>query len=110
MTPAEKVSALLDEERASIREGRLEGLADLSERKAALFSDLARSGCDAETLASLRHKADHNRTLLEAARRGLGAALTQIGAAKAAANPRTYGPKGERDTLGPQGNRFEKRC
>ncbi len=110
MTIADEIAALLEAERRAIRNGVLSDLASFGDRKEQLFKRLAASKSDEGTLASLKRQAERNSALLEATQRGLGAALTQIGMAQAAATPQTYGPEGERDALGPNTHRIEKRC
>ena len=109
-TTSDSVSELLSRERSAICDGQYSILPDLIEEKARLFVQLANEKCDEETLNSLKAMADHNGALLEAAMRGFGAALGQIGAARSAASPQTYGPRGERDRLGPGAKQTEKRC
>ncbi len=110
MTTSEAIADLLARERSAIREGRYDVLPNMIDEKAQLFIKLAGETCDEKTLTKLKGMADHNRTLLEAAQRGFGAALRQIGTARSAASPQTYGPKGERDRLGPGTKQVEKRC
>ncbi len=109
MTSAAQVAELLERERTAIRRGDYVALASLVEEKASLFAAFERESKDDQALTSLKQMAEYNNALLEAARRGFGAALTQIGEARAAASPQTYGPKGERDRLGPGARQVEKR-
>ena len=106
---SDAVKEFLTRERSAIRNGDYSSLPDMIEEKARLFVRLSEEQCDEKTLASLKEMAEHNGALLEAAQRGLGAALGQIGAARSAASPQTYGPKGERDRLGPGAKKVEKR-
>ena len=96
--------------RAAIKRADFPALVTFAERKIALFERLEQGDGDAGTLTRLKDCAERNSALLEAAQRGLGAALTQIGTARAAATPQTYGPEGQRDALGPGARRIEKRC
>ncbi|MEM9970064.1 MAG: hypothetical protein AAF762_03045 [Pseudomonadota bacterium] len=110
MIDMERIRRLLQDERAALRAGEVEALGRVADEKAALLAAVSTEEADPDTLAELRDLVERNQSLLDAARRGLGAALTQIGAAKAATVPQTYGPNGERDSLGPAAKRFEKRC
>ncbi|MGR3712002.1 MAG: flagellar biosynthesis protein FlgN [Shimia sp.] len=67
-TLIDSLDALLDEERALLKAGEMHKLANLLERKEALFEKVQDLGVSKHTeVATLRSKAERNQTLLQAA-------------------------------------------
>jgi flagellar biosynthesis/type III secretory pathway chaperone len=101
-TLAVRLRALLDDERAALRDGALERLGDILAAKESLAEELAQSGLGgAEGEAeALRDAARRNAELLEAARAGLRAAMERMAErARLARSHDTYDAAGNRRAL-----------
>ena len=106
----DRLDRLLDEERALVRAGRLEDLADLLARKEALVDRLADRAALGPTRQALRDKIARNQRLLEGALAGLGDVarrLDQVREARSALE--TYGSDGRRAPVGAPGSRRMER-
>lgn len=89
---------VLREEQELLLSGNLEALEGLVDRKAELARKLAEQRPDLNEGAfrDLARKADHNEALLDAARRGLQAAIQQIRQSAGTSEQSTYSKTGER--------------
>lgn len=92
---------VLEEERHLLINGRINAIQQLVERKAKLSDCLARErpAAPAEVYRRLGCKAERNKALLEAAQRGLQAAITQLRQTASAADQTTYSRTGDRLSL-----------
>lgn len=100
MPVADDLEDLLQRERELIRAGRLEDLARLSAHKIALAQRLvAAPAGDAARIARLRRLGAENSELLDAAARGLRAALRQIGEARKLGEQNVYARDGRRTRI-----------
>ena len=92
---------VLREEQELLLAGKLDALEGLVDRKAKLAQRLAEQRPDLEegVYRVLAKKADHNEALLDAARRGLQAAIQQIRQTAGAKEQSTYSKTGERRPL-----------
>ena len=101
MSLVTEMEKILAEERRLLRAGDFVGLDGLIEQKSKLVellsrerSELSRSDC--ENIAS---RASHNESLLEAARKGLQAAMVQLKQLSEGESRKYYSKAGERRTL-----------
>ncbi|MXQ08186.1 hypothetical protein GQ651_10060 [Alphaproteobacteria bacterium GH1-50] len=92
MSRAQDVRRLLEEEQAILLAGRLSDLQGLSERKERLLRELSET--DGDALKALAFLAERNARLLEAAGRGVKAALHQMRDARGGGALRTYDQSG----------------
>lgn len=107
----EKIEELLEDERTALLSGDLAALDGIAQRKEALLEDLAWARPASDALKSLRRKAERNAELLEAATKGLRAAMRRVAEIRRANGPlRTYGQDGAEQTLGAQAGSFERRA
>jgi hypothetical protein len=106
--PQTTLETILDEMRNCIKVADFSGLAVLAPQLDQAVSKVRPK--DAAELQRLKAKAAHNATLLEAARRGIGAARRRLDEARRAADGlQTYDGKGRRfdvATGGPTAGRF----
>ncbi|KPQ22489.1 MAG: FlgN protein [Rhodobacteraceae bacterium HLUCCA24] len=108
----DRLDRLLDEERALLRAGRLEALAELLVRKESLASRLAEAGMRGTPAPALRHKIARNQRLLEGAMAGLGdVAKRLVKVREVSRTLDTYGSDGRRAAIDMPGNgRIERRA
>lgn len=91
---------LLKRERDLILTGDIVGVQRLSTEKTRLLARLGKSRLDAETLESLRDRAERNNRLLEASARGFKTVQEQLRQLDdAPASLKTYGSDGQRSPL-----------
>ena len=92
---------VLKEEQQLLLNGRISALQDLVERKARLSERLAsgRPEVPAETYRRISARARQNKALLEAAQRGLQAAIAQLRQTVNAKDQTTYSRTGDRMSL-----------
>ncbi|SMH42676.1 hypothetical protein [Maritimibacter sp. HL-12] len=79
-SPVAALDALLDEERAILLAGDLEGIARITADKKRLYARLSVATPAPDRLAALRAKSSRNQQLLRAASRGIEAALERLAA------------------------------
>ncbi len=98
MSLISELEDVLREEQELLLSGSLAELEKLVERKSALAQKLAdvRPDVSADHYRRLARKAEHNETLLDAARRGLQAAMQQIRQSADTKAQNTYCKSGER--------------
>lgn len=104
------LTALLDEQAAALRTGRVGDLAALADRLAAVVAG-GLPGTDAASARRLRDRVSRNARLAEAAEKGLRAArrrLTEV--ASAAQGGRTYDGRGQLANVGPGATSLVKRA
>ncbi len=90
-----ELNSILDEMRKSLIVADFLGLAVLAPKLDQALA--AFSPADAKSLLQLKAKADHNASLLEAARRGIGAARRRLDEARLASKGlQTYDDRGRR--------------
>jgi flagellar biosynthesis/type III secretory pathway chaperone len=108
----DRLDRLLDEERAILRSGRLEALADLLARKEAIVARLASAGAAVATNGELRCKIVRNQRLLEGALSGLGEVESRLEQVRESRRTlETYGSDGRRAAIGASGGgRMERRA
>jgi flagellar biosynthesis/type III secretory pathway chaperone len=89
---------VLEEERRLLISGRISAIQELVERKAKLSKCLARErpAAPVEVYRRLSWRAERNKALLEAAQRGLQAAMAQVKQAASATDQTTYSRTGDR--------------
>lgn len=76
--PGEILEDLLDREKEAVLCGNLDALRGLVAEKTVLINRIRRDSLPESRLEILRKKARRNRTLLEAAQKGIGSVLRQI--------------------------------
>ena len=76
--PEEILEDLLDREKEAVLCGNLDALQSLVAEKTALITRVRQNGLPESRLEALRKKARRNRTLLEAAQKGIGSVLRQM--------------------------------
>jgi flagellar biosynthesis/type III secretory pathway chaperone len=109
---AERLRTLLEEERSALRDGAFDRLEDILARKEALQAELTGAGlaCSEQEAAALRALARRNGELLEAARRGLRAAMDRVAErTRLARHLDTYDASGARRTLSPPPGSLHRR-
>lgn len=101
MSLISELEDILREEQELLLSGDLTALEGLADRKANLARKLAeqRPNVEEKVYRDLARKADHNEALLDAARRGLQAAIQQIRQTSGAVAQSTYSKTGERRPL-----------
>ena len=101
MSLISELEDVLREEQELLLSGRLSELETLVQRKSELAQRLAKAKPEVSEIhyRDLAKKADHNEALLDAARRGLQAAIRQIHQPSGAELQNTYSKSGERRSL-----------
>lgn len=104
------LEALLDEQAAALRSGRIADLPGLAERLAALVAD-GLAGMDAATARRLRDRVGRNAGLAQAAEKGLRAARRRLAeVARAAQGGRTYDGHGQVADIGAAPGRLTRKA
>ena len=109
MTAGEQLIRLLDLEHKLITQGAFEALEPLLERKERLSQDLLREDIGEAVLAKIRQKSEGNGLLLEAAARGIRAALSQVEDAISMAEQSTYDHHGQKQKLSKRRTSLERK-
>lgn len=105
-----RLDRLLDEERALVRSGRLEELAELLVRKEALVARLTDRDAGVLAQQALRDKILRNQRLLEGALAGLGDVARRLERVRETRGAlETYGSDGRRAAIGAHGGRRMER-
>ncbi len=101
MNLVEELEDVLRVEQELLLKGNFNELERLVHRKSTLAQKLAEANSDlsGSRFKALAKKAKHNEALLDAARRGLQAAIQQIRQTAEATEQNTYTPNGERHPL-----------
>ena len=101
MNVLSELESVLREEQELLLNGNFQGLEDLLKRKTKLADWLSKNQPDvsAEAVRELKARANRNEALLESARRGLKAAITQLKQASDVDHQTTYSSSGERRPL-----------
>ncbi|MEO0915583.1 MAG: hypothetical protein AAFY31_01145 [Pseudomonadota bacterium] len=96
-----ELEAVLDAEQEVLLRGELGHLQSIYDRKLRLTERLASEKPDlpAEQYQTLKQRAEQNEALLQAAQRGLKAAISQISQASKATEQTTYSRSGERQSM-----------
>ncbi|MDJ1008284.1 MAG: hypothetical protein QNJ13_10720 [Paracoccaceae bacterium] len=101
---------LLDQERALLLSGSLDGLGRIAELKTGLAAHL-RNAAGNQDLGRLKRKAQRNTRLLEAAGAGIRSVLRRVDALRNGPAPlSTYAADGQRTTLGGTSASLERRA
>ena len=112
--PVDDLSAVLEAERAALAAGAFEDLAELAARKTALLAELDAAPptrAAGPQLEAVKRDAAHNARLLDAAARGLRAAIDRLAAMqRVATHLDTYTEAGTRADLAPPSPTLEKRA
>lgn len=108
----DRLDRLLEEERALLRAGHLQPLAELLARKEALVTQLAETGIDATQDTGLQTRIARNQKLLESAMAGLHEVASRLAEARDLRRTlETYGSDGRRAAVGSfGGGRMERRA
>jgi hypothetical protein len=107
---ATALAALLDEQAAALRSGRIADLPALAERLAALVAD-GPAGLDPATARHLRDRVARNAGLAQAAEKGLRAARRRLAeVARAVQGGRTYDGRGQVADIGAAPGRLTRRA
>lgn len=101
MNVVEELESVLAEEQEILLTGDYASLPGLLDRKSKLAETLAAGGPELsrETYEKLSSRAKHNEALLNSARRGIQAALSQLKEISSGANQSTYTSEGERTPM-----------
>ena len=101
MNIVEELESVLAEEQEMLLSGDYKQLEHLLERKSKLAATLAEDAPDLakDVYERLSKRAEHNETLLNSARRGIQAAMSQIKDISTGKNHSTYTSEGERTPL-----------
>ena len=101
---------MLDQERALLMSGSVEGLERLAEQKSALVRRLS-AVTGADELQRLKWKAEQNSRLFEAAAAGIRSVSQRISALRVGPKPlTTYSADGQRTDLGASRGTLERRA
>lgn len=109
----DELDTLLERERITLLEGRLDGLAGLLAEKEDLIESLAALDIDPDQqqLEGLRGKADRNRHLMDSALRGIRSVTTRLGTMRRLRQSlETYDRSGQRTTIATGSGQVERRA
>lgn len=109
MSSTHELLSLLELERRLIAQGAFEALEPLSDRKERLARSLLREEVEGAVLRNLSKISAENGVLLEAAARGIRAALSQVEDARSMAEQSTYDKAGLRQKLSKCGPGLERK-